>query len=587
MRTRPKAPNRSASRRPPGGGRRDSRRRTGSRSGASGGGPGVALLAALLAVLAPGAAAAQEGGGGPGFEVVGVDLSARAFDRVLPFDVPFLMRGPVPAGASLIEIRCWTAREAAGLDAAVAGSERGDCWEPPAIPDWHRVPGVDDEAAAFAIAVPRLEAERVYRFKLSWDKEVTAEEAAAFRTEVERLLDRFFWHRSLGDLDAGEGRRLREAVVAALAKATGADRFIRTDSLFDPAAPFAEVQDRFFTTLNEILEVENQLDDRIARYEDARARLKSLLLGVRDDEAFRRLDAALAGLAEREPDLAPAAAAAAVVRAGIGDGLRGPRTLGGDDELAEFLEAARAAYGEGLGRLDGLIELLRDPPVPGLSVPDRERLRALAAAGGPLARARAQVEILRQHVGVNFPELRSRRREAIARVAEGYETLARTSLVVAGSTTGDFATQHNNYVSFDGGLAFAPDLDDFVVYAGTNVYFRPVNKGAPLNQLGGFRATLTRRFALTIGLTVEGIADQGSRPTRVDLFDSQSLVLGAGLRLTQSLRATAGALVFKRRSRNPLSDDVELAATPFLAVSFDMDVAPALNGIGARFKGGG
>jgi hypothetical protein len=103
-----------------------------------------------------------------------------------------------------------------------------------------------------------------------------------------------------------------------------------------------------------------------------------------------------------------------------------------------------------------------------------------------------------------------------------------------------------------------------------------------LNQFGGFFQTLDRRVSLTVGLTVQGIGDNGK--TREDLFGNQSLVFGLGARLTNSVRLTAGSLVFKKLSPNPLSTDKKLTTTYFLSISFDIDVAPTLTGIGGLFK---
>jgi hypothetical protein len=104
-----------------------------------------------------------------------------------------------------------------------------------------------------------------------------------------------------------------------------------------------------------------------------------------------------------------------------------------------------------------------------------------------------------------------------------------------------------------------------------------------LNQFGPFfsRASLSRRVSITLGLTVGGIGDS---KTREDLFSTQSLVVGLGARVTNSVRMTAGSLVFKKLSPNPLSTDKKLTTTYFVSFSFDIDVAPALKGIGGLFR---
>jgi hypothetical protein len=154
-------------------------------------------------------------------------------------------------------------------------------------------------------------------------------------------------------------------------------------------------------------------------------------------------------------------------------------------------------------------------------------------------------------------------------------------ILIAGSTTGSFETQSNNYISADTGVACAPQLSSCSTYVGTNIYFRPVNKAAPLSQFGGFFKTLDRRVSATIGLTVNGIGDD---KTREDLFGTQSLVVGLGVRVTNSVRLTAGSIVFKSLSPNPLNTDKKLTTTYFFSLSFDIDVVPTLKGIGGLFK---
>ena len=101
------------------------------------------------------------------------------------------------------------------------------------------------------------------------------------------------------------------------------------------------------------------------------------------------------------------------------------------------------------------------------------------------------------------------------------------------------ARRRKSHVSADIGLLYAGDIDIGAVYVGTNIYFRPINTDAPLSEAG----SIGRRLALTVGITLSPVSDENDR-TRSDLFWNQSLVVGAGYRLTSSIRAGAGALVF-------------------------------------------
>ena len=86
------------------------------------------------------------------------------------------------------------------------------------------------------------------------------------------------------------------------------------------------------------------------------------------------------------------------------------------------------------------------------------------------------------------------------------EQSGKTAFTVEGRTS------HNNYVGADAGVLYAGDVAIGAFYVGSNIYFRPVNKDAPLG-LG----SITRRLALTVGITVSPIADENNR-TRSDLF---------------------------------------------------------------------
>lgn len=172
------------------------------------------------------------------------------------------------------------------------------------------------------------------------------------------------------------------------------------------------------------------------------------------------------------------------------------------------------------------------------------------------------------------------RQKAIALEIAERIVLARvdTSFVIDGRAFSAFQTQQSNYISADLGVVFAPELSEVVPALGVNLYLRPINKNVPLRLKGGFM----RRFAFTFGVTSSGIADGGGDPpaqgTREDLVSSHSLMLGAGYRLSGSTRLTTGAIVFYELDPNPLKDDRSVSYSPFIALSFDWDVAKLFRG---------
>ena len=168
-------------------------------------------------------------------------------------------------------------------------------------------------------------------------------------------------------------------------------------------------------------------------------------------------------------------------------------------------------------------------------------------------------------------------------------------LLIEGSTTADYETQSNWYLGFDLGLAWAEGIEEFFGYLGTNIYFRPVNKKAPLSwssfRKGQRTSELLKRLSVTVGITIDDLegkvapVGQFQAPSQETLtqglIGKRQLVFGAGFRLNRYLRVSAGALVFKDKDPNPLVDRSRLAWSPLLSVSVDFDITSSL---GNRFK---
>ncbi len=575
---------------------------------------------ALLLPIATGIALAQTppapAPSDDGFEVVEVDLNGQIFNRVLPFDVPFVLTGAVPPGITSLEVRCWKldfdrkSRKPILVTEDDLTSKRvpqdGNCWEDgPRI--WRNTIDPAAPNPRFRVLVPPLEAEEAYQFKLSFEKQVTPDEAQAFAQKVEGVLDAALWGDPRktaelplsGDLTVDEVRAIRGQLVEALKQVTGADRFPEPGTIFNEQTPFEAVRNEFNQLLLPVRNAQGQIESNIATYEGEIAQLNPRLQQLRDDPALRRLKDALAARAATEPSLQAfsetTAAALAVADA--------PVLLRRDRQsaaiLAAFVQSAGAYFSGASAKMGKLRALLAGQLVAADGSPQpafaplvaagqlsREDLAGLAAMAQDRALVGSADRALKRVGGSVLDNLQRSlddRARAAAAAAEAYRTKVETMIVVAGSTTGSFQTQSNNYISADTGVACAPELSSCSTYAGTNIYFRPVNKAAPLSQFGSFfsRPSLSRRVSVTLGLTVNGIGDE---KTRQDLFGNQSLVLGLGARLTNSVRLTAGSLVFKKLSPNPLSTDTKLTTTYFLSFSFDIDVVPALRGIGGLFR---
>jgi len=161
---------------------------------------------------------------------------------------------------------------------------------------------------------------------------------------------------------------------------------------------------------------------------------------------------------------------------------------------------------------------------------------------------------------------------------------------VDATTVADFRTAQSWYIAMDAGFAYYFRIGTMTPYVGANIYFRPVNKDAPLSLVDSFG----RRFAVTFGITLDSIEEQeggttvpAAKKTRFDLLQSnRSLLLGAGFRVSQSLRLSGGVLVLKEKDPNPLITTQSVATVPYVSFSLDFDVASALKGgLGALFGG--
>jgi hypothetical protein len=147
-----------------------------------------------------------------------------------------------------------------------------------------------------------------------------------------------------------------------------------------------------------------------------------------------------------------------------------------------------------------------------------------------------------------------------------------------GATTDDtFKQRFGWYVTADIGLAHAWDLDDTFGYGGASVYFSPTNKKAPLAGQS-LRNTWRRRVSAIVGLPLSEL-DTADEIQEGILFD-RPVLLGLGVRLTDHLRLTGGAVIFDEKDPDPLIDDTRgLEATPFLSLSIDTDLWPSVRNV--------
>jgi hypothetical protein len=556
----------------------------------------------------------------PGIVEVPLDLAARTVKQVLPFDAPFHFTGTVPGGVAQIELQYMESRNVIVVtksptacgdpEIQVSTADRqASGWQPAYPSTWTYSPLLDQRAPVkFLLSVPALDAQRYYLFKLRLVSTVTPAAMAAIRQQARGLFDKTLDLVPKGtSLLAGTVEQIRQSVIADVKQALGADQVIAPGSLFDPcldARPGAPasgaVRESFRQVLQVVVDSQDAIADNLGNLHRSRQALKAALDQIAVDQPLQRLllrlalaaksDQAIASFLQNDggAELAAAqqTAAAAVL---LGPDLPSPDAPSSAAASLD-LTSLEQTYAGTVRRLDQLrvwLSVLAQAPSPHptsleqqLTAEDRQAIDALLSrraatqgaltlaegAAGQMATATAQ---LRDALG---------QREALLdTLAQHIAAKASQEVVADATTTGNADTFQHYFITADLGLLYAWGVSKLVPYAGTNIYFRPVNPDVPLSQKGGFG----RRFSVTLGYTLQGIGDNGV--TRKDLFGGGSLVVGAGLRLTESIRFAAGALLFVKENSNPLISDEKVAASPYLSLSFDWKIAKTFAVIGQKF----
>jgi hypothetical protein len=556
----------------------------------------------------------------PGFPEVTADLGARSFRQVLPFDVPFQITGTAPEGVTKIEVQYAESKKK--IDAPVvtppAGSLEEQCatrgrkaaeaapgvpWQPVPPAVWERVGLVDTgETTTFRVTMPALDALRYYAFRFDFQIDTTEKQAEAFRQKAEPVLDEGMKQVQSGNLTPDQRRALRLNLIKALKQVVAEGDIIAPGTLFDPCTDDDVVREEFLQSFQAVMNQQRFREISLGGIGGLQDDLRQNLEAVRSSQALDDLLASLQQRAAAEPAIAnllqgsnsPALElitmdASQVTALATGVAPQGGSRAG--DLLTTWSPSAvdgfASNYQDTLNRLTVLESWLADlvgssspnaSVVASLSDEQLEALRGLIQPGGAVEQARQAADSLQSETGLIRDGLTARQ-TAVHDLAQRFEEQVLQDVTVDASTTGNGNTFQNYYISADLGFVYMPDIAEAVPYVGTNIYFRPVNKNAPLSQRGGFG----RRFAVTVGLTLDGIADD--EMTRKDFSGNQSLVVGAGLRVTESIRLGFGALVFVKKDPNLLVNDETTGVTPYVSVSFDWNVAKAFKGLGTTFFG--
>jgi len=538
------------------------------------------LICLLLTLTFTYQSKAEDSSNGP-FPIVEVDLNAGIFKEVLPFDVPFIITGQVTKDTKEVKL--------AYYESGSVISDQDippDAWQ--SVNSWYRFIGLEGDK--FSILVPPLRVNRYFRFRFSFERSVADKEVEAFRRRASDAVDELL--RNFGEvsnLNVDQSNKLRIQLILAVKTALGPgiDMDVEPGTIFDENANSSSVRNTFNQKLAEILDAQNNRYDGISNFAGKVPSAADYLNELIGNTIFARIVDELKARASQDESidtlLQANIDALDIRRLSQGDvvdlvaGLKPgspPANLYAvwdayllDDQISQLQGTMRT-----LNRLNRFVSHIRSTSsLSRAVVVTVDELNSLTEL---ISRSVEDFQEIQRELAF-IKESLEMRKEAIDAYISQLGNQVRDDITVYGSSVGDFNTRHSWYISADVGLAWATDIDEVFSYFGTNIYFRPVNKNAPLKGLQFFR-----RFSIMIGLTLQDLEMAGQRESTVG---SQMLVIGGGLRLTSSMRVSGGAIVFKKPDPNPLISDTELALSPFISLSFDWNVASTLGDLGRAF----
>jgi hypothetical protein len=528
----------------------------------------IALIAALLCTCAT-RAFSQE------MEKVTVTLESGVFGTRLPFDVPILVEGTI---ATTVEV--------VSASYALLPNEPEallDCEDTSLVwrrgGTWRRQQG--RTATVFQLTLPRLQANRYYCINFSYGPPYRGpqpRELAAFRAAALEAIDLAMRPVTGPErFDLGMATRLRLALIDAIERASGGAAVdVPSTSIFSREMDPARAADAFTDFLRLLLSLQETRTNQIRTFRNDLAAARKVTGSIPRADYDRLIAVAGAGAAASSADREARAALTSLRDFAFG----GAALPGLEEDVRDALEATwdptaidsrilRLSRTESsLALLDTWLAALTPAQLksadPGAGQARDALRKSLPDTQGLLGRMRSALATI---VG----EL-SRRTAVLEKAVDDLTLRLLMDVRMLASTVGNFSTRHSWYISADLGLAYAPVIDEIFPYLGTNIYFRPVNKAAPLSSLGGFGQTFTRRASAMIGITF-GNSEITETNRRAPLFNSQYLLLGGGFRMTDAIRLASGILVMKASDPNPLvTDRQNIEATWFISFSFDWDV---------------
>jgi hypothetical protein len=537
----------------------------------------------------------------PPIKEISIDLSNRTTGGVLPFDVPFAFTGTASKSVQKIEARsivvpadklplntlaCNLVRTNALQE--IPRSEIDGRNDIPRALIWQRdalTPATD--TIAFRLVVPPLDAERHYVFDFLVTSSVSPDKLKIFTNRVRKVLDARFRDFGSQEILKTQFPAMRDELRKQLMDAAGkCAEFDAPGTPLSPNAAWEDIGRDFQNFLSVGVERQRKVEVSLRKHDSSISTFNGLLnqvvaaaakvVGSSEVSASERtahatlVDFVHLGSADLSFVANGADPAAPDFRSQLMDPLS---TSEIDTRITGYERSARhlAALRNWMSDLQtaGTLKKLVDAG----TISQDER-NALISASGALAMAEQSATVILASL-LNLRPIVSARDANLDELVNALQLSALDATSLTTSTLGTYDTFANYHVAADAGFAYVPGLETAVPYVGANFYFRPVNRDAPLRSKGGFG----RRFSINLGVS-NSVARSGRRS---DLFSSQSLIVGAGYRLTDIFRAGVGVVVFQREDPNPLISHKRLAASPYAALSFDFSLAKSLKGIGGLF----
>ena len=533
--------------------------------------------AIVLLLLAPPGPATGAGTGD--FDEVPLDVASGVFGRRLPFDVPFVVTGRAPAGTTRVEVRF----EEKGASRTSASSSP-------------LVSGVDADGR-FRVLMEPVRSGRHFDYRLTFERRLPATAVPTLRSAVEAVLRRDLALPGGDEPGAARAAATASALVTAYEQSLNQGQVVTTPRgqvriesrgplLDSRSTEDARAQD-LARLADGVSRAEAERSGALERYAETAPSLLRELEAVAAASSLLRLVDALEARPESDPRnprssifLPPASrrlvSAGAAQLAALAEGRTpdGPELGLRDAATPEEADAFRERYRQTAEDLQGLREWLQGLRASGALAPgDVEPLGALARSdAGSIRRAEQWAQTLQVYAHEVQTALAARER-ALARAADEVVAQAETAILSETLVTDTVSSEGGVYVSLDLGVLYPPELERATLTVGANVYFAPVNKRAPLRANG-----IRQRLALTFGLTVTNMRREEETRWVNLLGEKSNLFVGLGYRLTRSLRLGGGFVLFQKNDENPLVDEQSLAVTPYVSLSFDVDLVGAFKG---------